>query len=64
VLFDCSLFDELRHADLDQGAKPVVRAHAGEGLEVDVDDEGAFFDVDTPEDYARAFKVPLSGSSD
>jgi CTP:molybdopterin cytidylyltransferase MocA len=64
VVFDRSLFDELRHADLEQGAKPVVRAHAGEGLEVDVDDEGAFIDVDTPEDYARAFGVPPSASSD
>jgi CTP:molybdopterin cytidylyltransferase MocA len=64
VLFDRSLFNELRRADLEQGAKPVVRAHAAEGLEVDIDDEGAFVDVDTPEDYARAFGVPLSGSSE
>jgi CTP:molybdopterin cytidylyltransferase MocA len=63
-LFDRSLFNELRRADLEQGAKPVVRAHAAEGLEVDIDDEGAFVDVDTPEDYARAFGVPLSGSSE
>ena len=58
VLFDRSLFDELRCADPEQGAKPVVRAHAAAGLEIEIADEGAFADVDTPEDYARLFGVP------
>jgi molybdenum cofactor cytidylyltransferase len=53
VIFDRSLFGELRHADPAQGAKPVVRAHAANILDVDVDDEGAFIDIDTPEEYER-----------
>jgi molybdenum cofactor cytidylyltransferase len=52
VLFDRSLFDELRAADPATGAKAVVRAHAHEILEVPVDDPGAFVDVDTREEYA------------
>lgn len=56
VIFDRSLFDELRRADLAAGAKSVVRAHEAEILNVFVDDEGAFRDVDTPDEYARAVK--------
>ena len=58
VLFDRSLFEELRRADPERGAKPVVRAHAAESCEVVVDDDGAFTDVDTPQDYTRLFGVP------
>ena len=53
VIFGCELFDELHRADPSQGAKPVVRAHAAEMIEVPVDDEGAFTDIDTREDYER-----------
>ena len=63
VVFDRSLFDDLRRADPHRGAKPVVRAHAAEGLEIPVDDDGAFEDVDTPEDYERAFGRPLPPAS-
>ena len=63
VVFDRSLFDDLRRADPQRGAKPVVRAHAAEGLELPVGDDGAFEDVDTPEDYERAFGRPLPPSS-
>jgi len=59
VLFDRLLFDELRCADPDFGAKSVVRAHAGDGMEIAVEDEGAFTDVDTPEDYEQVFGVSL-----
>jgi CTP:molybdopterin cytidylyltransferase MocA len=58
VIFDRSLFDELRSADPMQGAKQVVRIHAEDIVEVPVLDEGAFTDVDTPEDYER-FIGPL-----
>jgi molybdenum cofactor cytidylyltransferase len=51
VLFDRRLFDELRRADPAAGAKPIVHAHAPEIVEVTVEDEGAFTDVDTPADY-------------
>ena len=57
VLFDRRLFAELRAADPAAGAKPVVRAHAGEVVNVPVDDEGAFLDLDTPEDYERALAL-------
>jgi molybdenum cofactor cytidylyltransferase len=51
VIFDRSLFGELRRAPLDAGAKSVVRAHAHEIVNVAVDDEGCLVDVDTPEEY-------------
>jgi molybdenum cofactor cytidylyltransferase len=51
VVFDRRLFQELRQAPLDVGAKAVVRAHAGEILNVPVTDEGCLIDVDTPGDY-------------
>ena len=53
VIFSRTLFGELQRADPVHGAKPVVRAHAADMLEVPVDDEGAFTDIDTPEDYER-----------
>ena len=53
VIFGRELFDELRHADPAQGAKAVVHAHAADIFEVPTDDEGAFIDIDTPEDYER-----------
>ena len=54
ALIDRRLFDELRAADLQRGAKPVVRAHAAETLNLPVSDEGAFLDLDVPADYERA----------
>jgi molybdenum cofactor cytidylyltransferase len=57
LLIDRSLFELLRRADPGAGAKPVVRAHANREGEVELDDEGAFFDVDTPEDYERALRM-------
>jgi molybdenum cofactor cytidylyltransferase len=53
VIFDRALFDELRRAPIEAGAKSVVRAHEPEILNVAVDDEGCLTDVDTPEDYRR-----------
>jgi molybdenum cofactor cytidylyltransferase len=53
VIFNRSIFGELRRSDPSKGAKPVVHAHAAEEMNVDVDDEGAFIDIDTPEDYQR-----------
>ena len=52
VLIDRRLFDALRQADPTHGAKPVIRAHASAAGDVEVNDEGAFLDVDTPEEYA------------
>lgn len=53
VLIGRALFDAIRAADPMIGAKPIVRAHASSRGDVEVDDEGAFVDIDTPEDYAR-----------
>lgn len=53
VIFGRALFQELQFADPAKGAKPVVRAHAAEMVEVPVDDEGAFTDIDTREDYEK-----------
>jgi molybdenum cofactor cytidylyltransferase len=54
VLIDRALFDELLTAPPEAGAKPVIRAHVSTAGDVEVSDEGAFLDVDTPEEYARA----------
>ena len=53
LLIDRSLFPELRAADPSAGAKPVVRAHASPEGDLDIDDEGAFTDIDTGADYER-----------
>jgi molybdenum cofactor cytidylyltransferase len=53
VIFNRTIFGELRRAEPAKGAKPVVHAHAAEEVNVDVDDEGAVIDIDTPEDYER-----------
>ena len=58
VLFGRALFAELRRADPAAGAKAVVRAHEAEAEDVVVDDPGAFTDIDTPDDYRRAFGDP------
>ena len=53
VLIDRSLFDEIRRADPTSGAKVVVRAHASAIGDVEVDDAGAFLDIDTSDEYER-----------
>jgi len=53
VIFDRALFEELRRADPTQGAKQVVHAHSTDLMDVELADEGAFTDIDTPEEYAR-----------
>jgi molybdenum cofactor cytidylyltransferase len=63
VLFDARIHSELRAADPSAGARPVIRAHAGESSDVETDDAGAFEDIDTPEDYFRVFGVVLSAAS-
>jgi molybdenum cofactor cytidylyltransferase len=53
VLFARSMFDELRRANPTEGAKAVLRANAASVMNVEVDDEGAMLDIDTPDVYAR-----------
>jgi len=56
VIFDRALFDELRAADREAGAKAVVRAHAGDIVNVPIDDDGAFLDIDTVPEYQAALE--------
>jgi molybdenum cofactor cytidylyltransferase len=57
IIFGRAIFDELRHADPEVGAKAVVqaysRAHPNAEIDFDVDDPGVLHDIDNPEDYAR-----------
>ena len=54
VLISRELFPHLRRADPAHGAKPIVRGHASAQGDVEVNDPGAFVDIDTPDDYRRA----------
>jgi len=56
VLIDRRLFDALRGADPSSGAKPVVRLHVSPEGDVPIDDDGAYLDIDTPEEYAHAMR--------
>jgi molybdenum cofactor cytidylyltransferase len=58
LLIDRSVFAALRAADFSTGAKPVVRAHASDAGDIAVDDEGAFIDIDTEDEYLRAIDAP------
>ena len=53
VIFARSLFAELLHPDLPDGARSVMEAHSHEQRTVDVDDEGTLLDIDTPADYEQ-----------
>lgn len=53
VIFDRRLFKELRRANPAEGARSVVRIHAADVADVPIEDEGAFADIDTREDYER-----------
>ena len=59
VIFDRSVFDELRNADHATGAKTVVHAHLQDAVEIAVDSSGPFLDVDTPTEYIRIFNRKL-----
>jgi molybdenum cofactor cytidylyltransferase len=55
VIFRRTLFRELREAHPEaEGARAVVKAHAGDVLEIPTEDAGVITDIDTPEEYAAA----------
>jgi molybdenum cofactor cytidylyltransferase len=54
VLIDRLLFDALRQGDPATGAKPIVRGNVSIEGDVEVNDDGAFMDIDTPDDYNKA----------
>jgi molybdenum cofactor cytidylyltransferase len=64
LIIDRSVFAALRAADPDSGAKPVVRAHASTLGDLAIADEGAFRDIDTAEEYARAITDLSIGGGD
>ena len=53
VIFSRAVFDDLRHASAETGAKAVLRAHQDSIVNVDVDDPGVVADIDTPDDYKK-----------
>ena len=57
VLIDRSLFDAIRHADPAVGAKAVIRANVSKAGDVSVEDDGAFADFDSPDDYNRLLRT-------
>jgi molybdenum cofactor cytidylyltransferase len=58
VLFDRVVFDELRQAPLDRGARAVVHARGDAVLNIPVDDPGCIIDIDTPGDYRALSPQP------
>lgn len=56
VIFDRSVFADLRRADPAVGAKAVFEIHRARIREVEVRDPGAFQDLDTPEEYREVQK--------
>ena len=56
VIFDKSVFGDLRGADRNTGAKAVFNIHRARIVNVPVEDPGAFEDIDTPEDYERVLR--------
>jgi molybdenum cofactor cytidylyltransferase len=53
VVLARALFDELRTADLAEGVRSLIAAHADAVQRVAVDDAGILIDIDTPADYRR-----------
>ena len=64
LLIDRALFDALRAADPATGAKPVVRAHASAAGDIAVDDEGAYTDIDTEDDYRKTITACRTDGDD
>jgi len=56
-------FNDLRQAPQDAGARAVVRAHAANVTDIEIDDPGAFVDVDTSAEY-DALVEHTAGSSE
>jgi molybdenum cofactor cytidylyltransferase len=56
VVFDAALFPAFANADPHVGAKAVVRSNHDRIVNVLVDDDGAFIDVDTMDEYHEALR--------
>jgi len=55
VLFSSAVFEELLDGELVEGARSVVRGHADQRVDVEVEDRGVAIDIDTPSEYERHF---------
>jgi molybdenum cofactor cytidylyltransferase len=64
LLIDRALFAALRNADPLSGAKPIVRTYASAAGDIAIDDEGAFVDIDTEEEYRRTIGVRSVGGAE
>ena len=51
VIFESSLFNDLRAAPPEIGARAVVQKHRAEVIEVPTEEEGVLTNIDTPADY-------------
>ena len=58
VIFDRTLFGELRSAPEEEGARHVVNVDASRVAYIDLDDPGINLDLDTPSDLTRAGLPP------
>lgn len=56
VVFDRAVFEDLRTADPRVGAKAVFATHAARRLDVSIKDNGAYVDMDTPDEYRKVLK--------
>jgi molybdenum cofactor cytidylyltransferase len=54
VLFDRDVFHHLVRLRGDTGGRPVLQAYARHAERVPAPDPGVLFDIDTPDDYAKA----------
>jgi molybdenum cofactor cytidylyltransferase len=54
VIFPVTLYDELLHAPMSEGARAVVWAHAADVLEVPTNEEGCVLNLNDPETLLRA----------
>ena len=53
VIFSSELFEALRTASPDTGAREVVHNHSDEVYEMETAEQGVIMNIDTPEDYQR-----------
>jgi len=61
VVFAARLFDELRAAPLDVGARHVVRQNSAEVLEIPVEEEGVVLNINDPAAYEKILQIAPPG---
>ena len=64
LLIERSVFAALRAADFTSGAKPTVRAYASAIGDIPIEDEGAFTDIDTEEEYRKTIGARFGGGGE